>query len=275
MARLYDLRQARSYALHDGLGIAISFIEGFQRRNHSRSDLWSRILQRVQQILGRTMKNGRRYAMGDVLERAFRKTHLEMAEEAPSIRGIHRRDMFVPLVVTDSIEACEKLRQQQITTTSIISTPQNALNRPVTIVHRCEVSESGNKVVSCQMMGTLNEASHVFHVTDDRADSVPDNGLMVQLLQNVFCGRTRLISVCVDEFGIVGGVWQENSELFMKVDAAIWEMVEKSEGQNLICNAEVDVIERVATELCDKGVAHQTWEGNETLSKFRDIPRTW
>lgn len=239
LARIYDIKQLQTYAIHDGIDIAMQFLKECKRNHPSRHDIWDQIMVSVEKFdtperltshatdhsddmclsfsagMPRAQQNEenkeapRGYRMANILDRIACKAKERMLTEAPSLREIHRREHFRPLVVTDSSEARDQLRR--------IECWKGQNDHKIVVYKWDELCNAQNNIKRVN----LEEFSHVFHITDDRYDAIPSSRLPSLLLQCVFSGRTRLTTIFVDISRTICNLWKENEKTYIQLERKV------------------------------------------------------
>lgn len=218
---LYSLRQARSYALYDGYETSIEYLEHYARRATSQTlTVLQSVLEEVRNFHYPTKKIvSQSHPMMAALENSFKRMEQDMLSQAPSLQSIHRRYQFRPLVITNSKEAYEGLMKSLEKANDILQAGQGD-------VALCELRHlSGTKGKKTDYERQAYEAStdfsHVYHVIDDRNRQSHNDLLPPHLLQYVHAGRTRLLTIAVDETRELESIYNDNEVLYGDLSAAL------------------------------------------------------
>lgn len=218
IAQLSNIKQAHLYALHDGAETAKEFLDDCIRKHPSRKKLFDRLngsisrqcphlfTQRSEMEIDAT-----EYWMTKVLREVFVKSIRIMrgnVEESLNETSTRRYRQFRPLVITDSSEALDKLKNADLTV------PLEGVVHPAIVIKWDQV---GDETVKIEKGLDLDEVSHIFHLTDGRSDAVPDYRLSNEMLENVIFGwQTHLITVQVDPSGELSRRWDEDRRAYIK-----------------------------------------------------------
>ena len=192
---LYILRQARSFAIFDGLHIAVTYLRHCRKQSNGHLvGVVNRILKDISDEYGKKATQVTHPILRP-LKSILKEMEHSMLQDPPSLRSIHRRDSFRPLVVANSqetVDACLQGLQDaaplpDATETSVAVCPLERLR-----IASKKLGKNG-------LREKLEAFSHVFHIIDDRYDVPSDLLLPPSLLQQVHAGRTRLVTIAVDE----------------------------------------------------------------------------
>lgn len=245
VARLFDLRQTRAYALYDGFYTAVEYAQQCAELNPSRGELWEKILKAAQLIKPnifqvasnnnvptrlKPLSHGRRqeYRMGVVIQQCLRRAQVAMAKETLAVRRVHGRETFNPIVITSGSEAFCRLRESGLflefkdrgTQTYVNTAIMGVKRKSVAVFHLDDIGhtgEAGMGEIATKFIERLDDFSHVLFLTDDRIDGVPDYALPAKLLQLATGGRTNLTRIIVDENGTVSHLWEREEMIYKRL----------------------------------------------------------
>lgn len=222
---LHAVRQARSFALYDGFEAAIAFIKHCIENSHTTlKRKLEKILKKASNI-GISSNFDSTHPMLPILRLRFKKARKQLDEEAPSIRAIHCKTRFQPLIIANSQDAADRLRQD------IRGAKPFSHERPGH-VGLCTLREI---VEMCNMKGNtdteviqkkLDKYSHIYHILDDRNDGHSDMFLPPPLLHLIHSGRVRLLVISVDETQKLSRMWDVNEKRYQKMSNAVTELQE-------------------------------------------------
>lgn len=209
---LYCLRQTRSYALYDGITTAMDYLTHYAKRTSSA------VSSAIEAMLNEAHVHhaAGAHPMSVALKKCIEAMKDEMKNQAPSLRALHRRETFLPLLVTNSKETFNGLLRAIEGAKDISEAGEN----DVAICELRLVSyRKAEQSTDCEahFEEQLDRFSHVFHVLDDRNLPNAEATLSPKLLQNVFAGRTRLLTIAVDENRELEFKWQRNENLYRKL----------------------------------------------------------
>ncbi|CDF36636.1 unnamed protein product [Chondrus crispus] len=219
---LYSLRQARSYALYDGYNAAVAYL------NHYSQAASSKTLAALQSILADVPAPGQSsdknssetHPVATALENSFLSMEGEMENQAASLRSIHRRSKFRVLVITNSKESYDGLIKSLKNSRYILKAADGEIGL-------CELRHLWNGVEN-KRGGYRNEEceastkfSHVYHVVNDRKGRSRDHFLPPLLMQYIHAGRTKLITVAVDETRTLESIHDRDVTLYRELSAAV------------------------------------------------------
>lgn len=244
---LYNLRQARSYALHDGFEVALEFLRHCEKRAPPEA---LKILRTVveQAEDGLPLVNGNRaqeHPMLAALIKSMRRSQSELRNEAPSLKSIHRRNSFQPLIVANSLEA------SRVFLTEIENTIQFGQSKREGIVvcwfqDLMEMSNLKGHDRNAAVGEMLDSFSHVFHVADDREDVNPEVVLPPRLMQFVHAGRTHLLTIVVDETRKRDLIWEENEVAYSRLGEIVQSFPVQSEKADVAYMQDISAKELIA-----------------------------
>lgn len=219
---LYCLRQARSFALYDGYDTAIEYIEHYSLQASSKAmAVVQSILEEVHdpsRCADKTIL--RSHPMTVALEKTFKKMEQDMLNHAPSLQSIHRRSHCRPLVITNSKEAYDGLMKS-------LANAKDVLEAGDGDVSLCELrhlsSGKGKKesTYEYQVYEAATKFSHVYHILDDRNRRSRNDLLPSHLLQYIHAGRTRLLTIAVDETRTLDSTHKRNEDLYRDLTALL------------------------------------------------------
>lgn len=245
VARLFDLRQTRAYALYDGFYTAVEYAQRCAELNPSREELWEKILKAAQLIKPdifqdtssenvparlKPLSHGHRqeYRMGVVIQQCLRRAQVAMAKESMAVRRVHGRETFNPIVITSGSEAFCRLKESRLflefkdrgINTYKKTATMGMKRKSVAVFHRddiVQIDESGMVEIATEFIKRLDDFSHVLFLTDDRIDGVPDHALPAKLLLSATGGRTNLTRIIVDENGTLSYLWEREEMIYKRL----------------------------------------------------------
>lgn len=245
VARIFDLRQTRSYALHDGFYTAVEYAQQCAEMNPSRGELWEKLLRAAQLIKPSIFRNipnlptrlkpipdGRRreYRMRCVVQQCLWYAQTAMSEESSVVRRVHGREKFSPVIITDSSEAFSRLKEDGLFLDlfnkhdGTNETTVRSKKRVVPVFHRDDIRQtdgSGVEEILTEFVRRVDDYSHVLYVTDDRNSGVPDHALPAKLLQLASAGRTNLTRIIVDENGAISYKWDREKMIYKRINLVL------------------------------------------------------
>ncbi|KAI0563007.1 hypothetical protein FGB62_48g126 [Gracilaria domingensis] len=210
---VYYLRQARSYALYDGFDVAIAFLL------HCRDELQqgtSRLLQNVmREVCTIETKNPTDYGHHPVVSPVaahMKRMRDTFRQEPPSLSLTHRRTAFLPLIIADSRETVDGFRRGRTKAKLLFE----AGERDIAICWLSDlVSIRFDKPIQeKRVLDRLEEFTHIYHVIDGRESTHSESKFPPSILQLVHAGRTRLITVVVDERRDIESLWTNSHKMY-------------------------------------------------------------
>lgn len=250
---LFCLRQARSYALCDGFDTAVDYIVHYG--NRASSTVLNYIHAFLQDV-GRSADSAAQtdtqpHPMIGALQRVIQKMEEDLHNHPPSLRSIHRREKFRPLIVSSSKESFDGFM-------SGIRNSAEVLEAQDSDVAVCELrhvtcqKEGKDAMLEAETREKLIEFSHVFHVMDDRNRDTASSFLPPHLMQCIFAGRTHLLTVAVDESRELERIWNRNEKLYHKLGNVL-KNVDSQKGEDCYMSIFpfVDVVSTLNTILAD------------------------
>lgn len=217
---LLALRQTRSYALQDGNRIAVEFLKHYvQEVSASSSDVFQPLFDKVQEkgLINTDVDKGF-HPMTFPLKKSLDEMGLAMRKEAPSLRRVHRHHVFRPLIITNSSEACDAFLKEIPGAVDICE----AQDEEVGICVSRDLQANGGRKQTLDGYArnareAIPEFSHVLHILDDRKPVAPAEVLPPELLQSAICGKTRLVTVAVDESRSLDIAWRRNESNYSRI----------------------------------------------------------
>lgn len=211
LSQLHDMRQARSYALVDGAAVAADYLQSCVQRGFFRGGALPALAARVRAAAvgggtnagphgGRNAECG----MAEIVRRCVTRAVWMLRKESVNARQVHRRAKVTVLVVVETEETSAKLQGCDMR----MDAPECGAVRTCTLR---ELQADGGEATR------LDSFSHIFHVRSGRDDRVGDFALPARALQNVYAGRTRLVTIAVDESRSLGRAWSADVALHARV----------------------------------------------------------
>lgn len=207
---VYYLRQARSYALYDGVDVASAFLAHCVAEMSSEDTTLIGVMKKVELITATRITTEHDHPIIRPVIDHIRKARLAFNSEAPSLFSIHRRHAFRPLIIANSTETVDGFRRGKINAKLILEAEDTDLAvcwaNDLASLREKKILNGYEKKVLDQM----ESFSHIYHILGDRDDRHPDLQLPTQIVQLVHAGRTRLIIVAVDERRQMEPTWRAN-----------------------------------------------------------------
>lgn len=220
---LYYLRQARSYALYDGADTALDYLKHCIKQCDGNSvGIIQSLLKDIANFLPTIKKTADwQHPIVKALSSYLKKAAVEMKMDAPSLTSIHRRHQFRPLVLANSREAIHEFlteieNAQPFSKVGVAKTGVTVCALK-DLTSQCKIGGRKNS----NMSKNLEQFSHVIHVIDDRGEEHYDVILPAEIMQFVHAGRTRLLTIAVDETRELDRLWKQNEYVYRKLGAAL------------------------------------------------------
>lgn len=205
---LYALRQARTFALCDGFSSAIAYLKHYIRSASTE------VVNTLQAVIAETERNlwlhqakrEKNHPMAISIAKSLITMKHKFDTEPPSLRSLHRKEAFRPLIITNSKETYDGLLQGVHRAVNFFEATANDVAICENRYLRKEASMPGYP----ELQQDLSLISHFFHIIDDRANGTSHERLSPNVLEFILGGRARLISVMVDESRCLERIWRQN-----------------------------------------------------------------
>lgn len=248
----YFLRQARSYALYDGFDVASAFLAHCVSEMSSKKTATLReVMKKVEYITAERTTAERDHPIIRPVMDHIRKARIAFRTEAPSLFSLHRRHAFRPLIIANSTETVDGFRRGTMKAKLILEAGERDLavcwvNDLASLREKQGVNGYGKKVLE-----RMELFSHIYHIIGDRDTSHPDIQLPAQILQLVHAGRTRLITVAVDERRKMEPTWtaNEGSYSVMKKYLGDQRILAGMGTGNALCGLKWDTVQYMMSSL--------------------------
>lgn len=253
---LFGLRQACSYALCDGCCTAFDYLNHYAHQACSKTlQVMQRALEKIR-IMGIFGSGSRSYSkehtMTAALERSFVTMEEEMASHGSSIRSIHRRLHFHPLVITRSKEAHDGLIKSLKRAKHILAAKEGDVGL-CELRHLWNHHRNGKSICERETSEASKRFSHVYNVLNERNDEDSTHFLPPLLLQYIHAGRTKLINVVVDETRSLESICERDISLYQKISTVVQTSTARDAHQalpyvaNIPINEVLDAFNRVVS----------------------------
>ncbi|CAN8062159.1 unnamed protein product [Agarophyton chilense] len=211
---VYYLRQARSYALCDGFEVAMAFLSHCGEELHQNNSGWlQKVMKQAEAIDPRIISSDDHPIVSPVAAH-MRKTKETCKKEPPSLSSTHRREAFLPLIVADSREVVDGFRRGCTKAKLLLE----AGDQDIAVCWSYDlVSISNGKTKSIQqteVIERLKGFTHIYHIVDDRENNHSELQFPPGIMQLVHAGRTRLITVVVDERREFESIWRNSNNTY-------------------------------------------------------------
>lgn len=214
---LFALKQARSYALHDGRQTAVDYLShNIRTASQGAIVILEPLLFEIQEANNSELQlHDTPHPMAAALKKLLKMMQKQIINEAPSLRSVHRRERFRPMIISSSKENNDCLLKAIPGAYDVFDTSEGLVaiceNRHVCTAESINPKASEHEKV---VLKKLKEFSHVIHVLGDRTTATSCEPLPPELLENVHAGKTRLITVAVDESRTLEQLWRQNELLY-------------------------------------------------------------
>lgn len=213
---LFALKQARSYALYDGVQTAIDYLNHNARTaTMGAATVLKSLLSEIQKRTSSDSSvQSKIHPMTAALKSSLDVMKKQDDEEAPSLRSIHRREKFRPLIIAHSKEAYDGLLRAMPGASDILDAKGLVAvceNRHLRITERTDRRLSAYKKA---VQREITQFSHVILVLDDRTTATSCELIPPKLLESVHAGKIRLVTITVDESRTLEHLWSQNESLY-------------------------------------------------------------
>lgn len=214
---LFALKQARSYALYDGRQTAIEYLSHSARTatRGAMTVLKSLLLEIQGETNSNSLEQHKIHPMTAALKSSLDVMEKQADDEAPSLRSIHRREKFKPLIIANSKEACDGLMRAIPGASDVLEAKEGLV--AVCENHHVYSAERTDRRLSAYekaVQEELTKFSHVIHVLGDRTRAISCELLPPKLLESIHAGKIRLITIAVDESRALEHLWLQNELLY-------------------------------------------------------------
>eukprot|EP00178_Gracilaria_changii_P013720 TRINITY_DN386_c0_g2_i1.p1 TRINITY_DN386_c0_g2~~TRINITY_DN386_c0_g2_i1.p1 ORF type:complete len:999 (+),score=98.51 TRINITY_DN386_c0_g2_i1:54-3050(+) len=212
---VYYLRQARSYALYDGFDVAMAFLsQCSEEMQPDTSQPLQKVMKEAEAIDVQVSNSSKDHPIVSPVVAHMKRMQVAFEKEPPSLSSIHRRVVFLPLIVADSREAVDGFRRGRSSAKLLFEADE----RDIAICWLSDLisisSGHGKRDQQKRVLDKLKEFTHIYHIMDGRENVHSESKFPPCVMQLVHAGRTRLITVVVDEQRDIESTWTSSHKMY-------------------------------------------------------------